>query len=276
MSAPDATNSSTRCSGRSTIRWTSRMPSRPWTRSWIEAATIAPIEIGGTKWPSITSTWITRAPASITCATCSPRREKSAARMEGATRRSTASGLRTPPPLLRPRPLLRVRPDLGQDPLEARLRVAVHEVHGRRHGGVHRRDLGVQRVGHGAVGGMALAPRAQLDHVHRLTRVHVEHVADPVAEAERVRGQLAPTRRDDALVLRPRALEPLAVGAGHAGVLELLRHARPELRPERLPLHGQHPVALQVAERAVVRDDLEPVAQRLEPPSRPVPAGSTA
>ncbi len=34
---------------------------------------------------------------------------------------------------------------------------------------------------------MALAAGAQLDQVHRLARVEVEHVADPVAEAERVR-----------------------------------------------------------------------------------------
>ena len=48
----------------------------------------APIEIGGTKWPSITSTWITRAPASMTDSTWSPRRAKSAARIDGATRTS--------------------------------------------------------------------------------------------------------------------------------------------------------------------------------------------
>ena len=33
---------------------------------------------------------------------------------------------------------------------------------------------------------------------------------------------------------------------------------------EALPLNGQHPVALEVPERAVVGDDLEAVAQRLE------------
>ena len=44
--------------------------------------------IGGTKWPSITSTWITRAPASITSATWAPSCEKSAERIDGATWRS--------------------------------------------------------------------------------------------------------------------------------------------------------------------------------------------
>ena len=41
--------------------------------------------IGGTKWPSMTSTWIVPAPAASTAATCSPRRAKSAARIDGAT-----------------------------------------------------------------------------------------------------------------------------------------------------------------------------------------------
>ena len=42
-----------------------------------------PIVIGGTKWPSITSTWIIRAPAAITSSTCAPSREKSADRIDG-------------------------------------------------------------------------------------------------------------------------------------------------------------------------------------------------
>src|SRR6478672_12866126 len=38
----------------------------------------------GTKWPSITSTWMRFAPAASTVRTSSPRREKSAERIEGA------------------------------------------------------------------------------------------------------------------------------------------------------------------------------------------------
>src|ERR671922_2184008 len=45
------------------------------------------IVIGGTKCPSMTSTWISRAPAAITSATWAPSREKSAERIDGATRR---------------------------------------------------------------------------------------------------------------------------------------------------------------------------------------------
>ena len=51
----------------------------------------APKVIGGTKWPSITSTWITRAPASRTSSTCAPSRAKSADRIDGATRSSVSA-----------------------------------------------------------------------------------------------------------------------------------------------------------------------------------------
>ena len=73
----------------------------------------------------------------------------------------------------------------GSAPAAARRSVDV--VHRGSDRGVERGDLAVQLVGDRAVGGMALAPRAQLDQVHRLARVEVEHVADAVAEAERVR-----------------------------------------------------------------------------------------
>ena len=62
-----------------------------WTRSASAATISAPNVIGGTKWPSITSTWMTRAPAASTSSTCSPRRAKSADRIEGAIRRSRSS-----------------------------------------------------------------------------------------------------------------------------------------------------------------------------------------
>jgi hypothetical protein len=49
--------------------------------------------IGGTKCPSITSTWITRAPAAITSSTCDPRLAKSADKIDGATRDSLNSSV---------------------------------------------------------------------------------------------------------------------------------------------------------------------------------------
>ena len=64
---------------------------------------------------------------------------------------------------------------------------------------------------------------------------------------------------------------PLEVGAD-AGFAHLLGHAGAEVGPEPLPLAGQHPVALQVAEGAVVGDDLEAVAERLEAPPGAVAA----
>src|SRR5712692_10022641 len=39
----------------------------------------------GTKWPSMTSTWMRSAPAASAWRTCSPKREKSAARIDGAS-----------------------------------------------------------------------------------------------------------------------------------------------------------------------------------------------
>ena len=86
-SAPASAKPATCASGRSIIRWTSITPPAAWTWSAIAEATRGPIVIGGTKCPSMTSTWMTRAPASITSATCDPSREKSAERIDGATRR---------------------------------------------------------------------------------------------------------------------------------------------------------------------------------------------
>src|SRR5947207_6958246 len=73
------------------MRCTSSIPPASWTCSRRPSTISGPIVIGGTKWPSITSTWITRAPASITSRTRSPSWEKSVARIEGATRRSRSS-----------------------------------------------------------------------------------------------------------------------------------------------------------------------------------------
>ena len=60
-------------------------PPTSWTWPASASTTGGPMLSGGTKWPSMTSTWIVRAPASSTVATCSPRRAKSAARIDGAT-----------------------------------------------------------------------------------------------------------------------------------------------------------------------------------------------
>ena len=56
------------------------------------------------------------------------------------------------------------------------------------------------------------------------------------------------------------------------GLADLVGDAGAEVRAQPLPLAGEHPVALQVAEGAVVGDDLEAVAQRLQAAARAVAA----
>src|SRR5215211_3050242 len=78
--APAFANASRYRSGCSIIRWTSR-GSLVMRR---QVATInGPIVMLGTKCPSITSTWIQSAPAASTVAISSPRRAKSAERIDG-------------------------------------------------------------------------------------------------------------------------------------------------------------------------------------------------
>src|SRR3954471_12608739 len=78
LCAPALAKSAMCCSGRSIIRWTSySTPSKPWSTSAL--STCGPIDSGGTKWPSMMSTWMTRAPASTTSATWAPRRGEAGA-----------------------------------------------------------------------------------------------------------------------------------------------------------------------------------------------------
>ncbi len=119
---------------------------------------------------------------------------------------------------------------------------------------------------------MSLAAGTELDQLHRLARVEIEDEAQPVAEAQRIRRRAAQSAVDEALVLEPRKLQRAAVVIAAAGLVDLFGHACAQLGAERLPLHGQHPVALQVAEGAVVGDDLKPVAKRLEAAPGPMAA----
>ena len=113
--------------------------------------------------------------------------------------------------------------------------------------------------------------------MHRLAGVEVEDVADAEAEAERVRRGVAQAGGGEALVLLLRALERARVEVARAGLDDLVGHAGAEVGRQALPLHGQHAVALKVAEGAVVGDDLEAVAQRLEAAAGAVaPVGALA
>src|SRR6266403_342779 len=89
-SDPASAKASRNASGSDTIRCVSS--GRRVTRR-TDCTTAGPIERLGTKCPSMTSTWMRSAPARSASVTCSPRRAKSAARIEGASRtRSLRSG----------------------------------------------------------------------------------------------------------------------------------------------------------------------------------------
>ena len=119
---------------------------------------------------------------------------------------------------------------------------------------------------------MALRRGPQLDDVHRLAGVHLHAVADAVGHGHRVlrrrRGRLAGHRRVELAAARhdpapvPRRPDVLEGGGLDAAVV----------RGQLLPLDRQEPMALQVAERAVVGEHVEAVAGPLESAPRPVAA----
>src|SRR3954471_9308765 len=82
-SAPASAKASRNGSAGEIIRWTSS----GFAVCGLSAfTTTGPMVRLGTKWPSMTSTWIQSAPASSTARTSSPSRAKSADRIEGAMR----------------------------------------------------------------------------------------------------------------------------------------------------------------------------------------------
>src|SRR5437016_12195239 len=81
-SEPASVNSSRKKSGSEIIKWVSN-GKRVTRRS--DSTIGAPIEMLGTKCPSMTSTWMRSAPACSASPTCLPKWAKSAARIEGAS-----------------------------------------------------------------------------------------------------------------------------------------------------------------------------------------------
>src|SRR5439155_19609909 len=147
-----------------------------------------------------------------------------------------------------------------------------HEGH---RGGDARMDLGdraVHLAGDRPVRRMALAAGAELDQVKRLPGVELEHVADAESEAERVRRLLDEAFGAQARVLRARDVEGPLELAGEARGRELVRDVGAEIGRQPLPLAREQAVALQVAEGAIVGDDLEAVAESLEAAARSVAA----
>ena len=81
MSAPASAKASRNGSTGEIIRWTSNGLAVCGRSAF---TTAGPMVMLGTKWPSITSTWIQSAPAASIARTSSPSRAKSADRIEGA------------------------------------------------------------------------------------------------------------------------------------------------------------------------------------------------
>ena len=104
-------------------------------------------------------------------------------------------------------------------------------LHGRRDGRVALGDREMHGLGDRAVARVALAGGAELRQVHRLAGVEVQHVADAVAEAERVGRRLGAAGGREPVVLGVRALERARGRASpQAGVGDLLRHLGAEVR----------------------------------------------
>src|SRR5579884_1904299 len=110
LSPPSAATGAKYFAGRSTIRCTSRKPPWRWTIGEIDCSTIGPIVTGSTKWPSPTSKWKTRQPASHSSSICAPSRAKSAAYSDGSTSKARIRSLQGIAATI-----LRVSPEAGDE-----------------------------------------------------------------------------------------------------------------------------------------------------------------
>ena len=131
-------------------------------------------------------------------------------------------------------------------------------------------DEPMHRLADPPVGGVPLGRRAQLDDVHRLAGVQLHIETHPVRHRDRVRGDLGQPGGHDRVVelgRPPEDLRPVGLGARRR---DRLGHHGAVVRREPLPLEGEQAVALQVAERAVVTQDVEAVRRPLERAPGPV------
>src|SRR5947208_2697592 len=125
-------------------------------------------------------------------------------------------------------------------------------------------DEAVHLLGDPPIGGMPLWRRAQLDEVHGLARVHLHDEPDPVRHGHRVLRDALEAGVLDRTRQRRRSFHDVPpVGRGSC-----LRHVGRDVVAvvgrEALPLDRQHAMSLQIAERAVVALDVEPVAGAFE------------
>jgi hypothetical protein len=164
---------------------------------------------------------------------------------------------------------LRLGAALGLQALEVHV-AAVDVRHRPRDRAVPRRGLDelVHRVRHAPVGRVALRARAELDQVHRLARAHLHDEADAVRHRDRVLRDVLAGRREQRLPRCRRVLHHRVPLAGEVGVLDDRRGLVPVHRGQALPLEREGAVALEVAEGAVVAEDVEAVAGALERAAR--------
>ncbi len=151
--------------------------------------------------------------------------------------------------------------------------MVIDESHGLRDGAMSGLlgDQAVHLLADPSIGRVPLRSRAQLEQVHRLTRVHLHREADAVGHRERVRRLLWELRRQRPIELGGplhRGIELLRASGGvdRVGPVESVT------RRQRLPLDGEHAVTLEVSERAVVSENVEPVVDPLERATGLVPA----
>ncbi len=99
--------------------------------------------------------------------------------------------------------------------------------------------------------------------MHGLARVELHDVTDPMGQRDGVHRLLGEVGRQRAVeILGP--FDRLGVAVAESGLGHDLGHVVAETDAETLPLDGEHPVPLQIAERAVVGDQFEAVVGALE------------
>ena len=133
---------------------------------------------------------------------------------------------------------------------------------------MHLADQPVHLLRDATVGGMPLWRRSKLDQVHRLPRVHLHHEPDPVRHGHGVLGcVLQPVFGEIGIQVRRLVHDALPIAEGPR-FLDPGGHVVAVLVRQRLPLDREQPVPLEVAERAVVTEDVESVAGSFERASR--------
>ena len=165
-----------------------------------------------------------------------------------------------------------LRRPLGLEPLQLHVG-AVRKTHRVRYqpmAGLFR-DEPVHGLADPPVRRVALGRRPQLDEVHGLAGVEIHVEADAIRHRQGVRRDIAESLGVEAVQVGGCVHDPPPVVV-RPRELDRLRLDVPVSRCERSPLERQQAMSLEVAERAVVRKDIETIGRSLERPSGLVPA----